>query len=128
MPDRTAPNKSQIMRRAWSLFRQSLARFSRSAFGACLRRAWHEAKNAPVTPLATLRAVMGCEEGLGRDAVIERLTLARNCARSQAARYRNAGRPVSWSAAKHRSADVCRLGSIEFILAREIAARDGVPA
>ncbi|OYW61977.1 MAG: hypothetical protein B7Z30_00575 [Rhizobiales bacterium 12-68-15] len=121
-------SKRSLMRRAWHLFRQSMARFSRPAFGACLRRAWDEAKNAPVTPLATIRAVMGCAEGIGRDELIQRLTMARTCARAQVARYRNAGRPSNWSAGKHRSADMCRLASIEMILTREISARDAAAA
>ncbi|WP_274774108.1 hypothetical protein [Aquabacter sediminis] len=120
-------NRASIMRRAWSLFRQSMASYSRAAFAACLRQAWYEAKNAPVTPISAIRTVMGCSEGITRDELIERLEVALRAARAKAALYRRAGRPTNWSAAKYRSADICRVGQLEYILKREIAARDGKP-
>ena len=58
-------NKSLLMRRAWSLLRQSMRPYSRELFGACLRRAWAEAKNAPVTPYATLQRYAMVRFGVG---------------------------------------------------------------
>lgn len=122
------PKLSHLMRRAWSLLRQSMQPFSRGLFGTCLRRAWAEAKSAPVTPYATLQRVAVVPFGAGRDEAIRNLELARDAAKARLGLYRHAFDPASWSAAKHRSADICRLGNIEAILAREVAARDGRPA
>lgn len=121
-------NKSLLMRRAWSLLRQSMRPFSRELFGACLRRAWAEAKNAPVTPYATLQRYASVSFGAGRDEVIHRLELAHASAKARLNLYRHAPDPASWTAAKHRSADTCRLGMIEVLLAREVAARDAIAA
>lgn len=81
------PALPQIMRRAWSLFRQSMAPYSRPAFAACLRRAWHEAKNATVTPISAIRTVMGCSEGITRDELIDQLEVTLRAARAKAALY-----------------------------------------
>jgi hypothetical protein len=52
--------KSQVMRRAWAIFRQTycypqikFARIGRACFGYCLRRAWAEARKAAQTAAAT---------------------------------------------------------------------------
>lgn len=122
------PNLSHIMRSAWRLLRLSMRPYSRPVFGDCLRQAWEGARNAPVTPLADLQRWITVSGAETRDVVIQKLELARNSARARCGLYARAGAPTNWSAAKHRSADIQRLGGIEAILAREIAARDATAA
>lgn len=91
-------NRASNMRRAWSLLRQSMAPpYSRAAFAACLRRAWHGGKNAPVPPISAIRTVMGYSERITRDELIERLEVALRAARVKSALYRRAGRRANWS-------------------------------
>lgn len=122
-------NRQVVMRRAWSLFRQSMQRFSRSAFGACLRQAWVEARNTPVNSWEVLlRAGALIGRGMGRDEVIQRLEAALRVARGKVAQYRRAGEPRDWATARYRSNDLMRVANIEAVLEREIAGRDGVRA
>ncbi|MFS8037715.1 hypothetical protein ACI7BZ_12275 [Xanthobacter sp. AM11] len=116
------PNLSHIMRRAWSLLRQSMAPYSRPAFAAHLRQAWHEARNAPVTPWDVLQRYIVVSRGAHRAEAIGKLEDALAVARSRSAQYSRAGAPASWSGSKHRSADLMRLANVEAILRTEKAA------
>ncbi|QRG07926.1 hypothetical protein EZH22_06065 [Xanthobacter dioxanivorans] len=116
------PNLSHIMRRAWSLLRQSMAPYSRPAFAAHLRQAWHEARNAPVTDWAVLQRFIVVSRGAHRAEVISKLENALAVARGRTAQYRRVGAPTSWTAAKHRSSDLMRVANIEAILRAEKAA------
>lgn len=118
----TVPNLSLIMRRAWSLLRQSMAPYSRPAFAAHLRQAWHEARNAPVTPWGVLQRYVPVARGSDRAEVIRKLENALAEARSRAAKYSRAGAPSSWTAGKHRSNDLMRVANVEAILRAEKAA------
>lgn len=115
-------NKSLLMRRAWSLLRQSMAPYSRPAFAAHLRQAWHEARNAPVTDWAVLQRYIVVSRGAHRAEVIRKLENALAEARSRAAKYSRAGAPTSWTAGKHRSSDLMRVANVEAILRAEKAA------
>lgn len=115
-------NKKRIMGRAWSLLRQSMAPFSRPAFAECLRRAWHEAKNAPVTPWEVLQRYVAVARGASRAEVIRNAECQLSRARATMARYKNAPEPRSTYAARKRSADIQRLGALERIVAAEKAA------
>ncbi|GLI24564.1 hypothetical protein GGQ86_004255 [Xanthobacter flavus] len=116
------PSLSHIMRRAWSLLRQSMAPYSRPAFAAHLRQAWREARNAPVTPWDVLQRHVSVARGSDRAEVIRRAENALAAARSTAARYRNAPEPRDAYAARKRSADIQRLATLERIVAAEKAA------
>lgn len=115
-------NLSLIMRRAWSLFRQSMAPYGRPAFASCLRQAWNEARNAPVTPWDMLQRFVSVPRGAHRVVVIRQAELALASARARMARYSRAGAPANWSAAKHRSADLMRVANLKAIVAAEKAA------
>ncbi|MFG1263633.1 hypothetical protein [Xanthobacter aminoxidans] len=115
-------NLSHIMRRAWSLLRQSMQPYSRSAFAAHLRQAWHEARNAPATDWAVLQRYIVVSRGAHRAEVIGKLENALAEAGSRSAKYSRAGAPASWSAGKHRSNDLMRLANVEAILRAEKAA------
>ncbi|WP_029555204.1 hypothetical protein [Xanthobacter sp. 91] len=115
-------NKSLLMRRAWALHRQSMAPYSRAAFAAHLRQAWHEARNAPATDWAVLQRYIVVSRGAHRAEVIGKLENALAAARSRSAKYSRAASPASWSAGKHRSADLMRLANVEAILRTEKAA------
>lgn len=116
-------NRKMVMGRAWSLLRQSMAlRFDRATFADCLRRAWAEAKDAPVTAYAILQRRASVPLGAGRADVIHRLELALAAARARAALYRGAGAAATWSAAKHRSADFMRVANLESLIAAERSA------
>ncbi|MFG1277874.1 hypothetical protein [Xanthobacter autotrophicus] len=115
-------NKSLLMRRAWSLLRQSMAPYSRAAFAARLRQAWEEARNAPVTDWAVLQRYVSVPRGCHRAEVIRRAECALNAARITAARYRNAPEPRDAYAARKRSADIQRLNALELIVRDEKAA------
>lgn len=116
------PNLSHIMRRAWSLLRQSMAPYSRPTFAAHLRQAWHEARNAPVTDWAVLQRYIVVSRGAHRAEVIGKLENALAEARSRSAKYSRASAPTSWSAGKHRSNDLMRVANVEAILRAEKAA------
>lgn len=116
------PNLSHLMRRAWSLLRQSMAPYSRTAFATHLRQAWHEARNAPVTPWEVLQRFLFVERGTSRVEVIRRAELALASAHSRAAMYRRVGAPRDAYQAKHRSADIQRVAALEHIVAAEKAA------
>ena len=116
------PNLSHIMRRAWSLLRQSMAPYSLPAFAAYLRQAWHEARNAPVTDWAVLQRYIVVSRGAHRAEVIRKLENALAEARSRSAKYSRAGAPTSWTAGKHRSNDLMRVANVEAILRAEKAA------
>lgn len=119
----TTISKKDVMRRAWSLFRQSMVlRFDRAAFAAHLRQAWEEVRNAPVTPWAVLQRYVSVPRGTHRAEVIRRAECALNAARITAARYRNAPEPRDAYAARKRSADIQRLAALESIVAEEKAA------
>lgn len=128
-------NLSHIMRRAWSLLRQSLQPYSRPAFAAHLRQAWREARNAPVTDWVVLQRYIAVSRGAHRAEVIGKLENALAEARSRSAQYSRAGATASWTAGKHRSADLMRAANVEVILraekdaaslsARYTAKRDG---
>lgn len=114
--------KSEVMSRAWSIYRLSLAvRFSRAAFAACLRRAWADLRQpeAPVTPWEVLQRYTVIPRTLPRAEVITRLESALRVAQGRAAQYARAAAPRSWSAAKHRSADLMRVANLTAILAAE---------
>lgn len=114
---------SQVMRRAWSLFRQSMAlRFDRAAFAGFLRQAWAEAREAPVTEWAVLQRYVICQKGMARGEIIARAETALAAARSLAAGYTRAGAPRDWYAAKKRSADIMRVANLEAIVRAEKAA------
>ncbi|MEP9355027.1 hypothetical protein ABLE93_15670 [Xanthobacter sp. KR7-65] len=115
-------NKSLLMRRAWSLLRQSMAPYSRPAFAAHLRQAWHEARNAPVTPWEVLQRYVSVARGCDRAEVIRRAEHALAAAHITAARYRNAPEPRDAYAARKRSNDIQRLAALERIVAAEKAA------
>lgn len=117
-----ALSRSQIMRRAWSLLRQSMAPYSRPAFAAHLRQAWEEARNSPVTPWEVLQRYVSVPRGCHRAEVIRRAEFALNAARITAARYRNAPEPRDAYAARKRSADIQRLNALELIVRDEKAA------
>ena len=112
-------DKAHLMRRAWSLFRQSMASFTRLAFATCLRRAWHEAKNAPVTPWEVLQRYVSVARGSSRAEVIRHAEFALSRARATMARYKNAPEPRSTYSARKRSTDTQRLGALESIVAAE---------
>ena len=113
-------DRKMVMRRAWSLFHQSMAlRFDRAAFAACLRQAWADAKEAPVTPYATLQRYAMVRFGAGRTEIIAKLEIALVSAQARARRYDNAAEPANWRAAKFRSADIMRAANIESILRTE---------
>ncbi|MDI4655537.1 hypothetical protein [Xanthobacter autotrophicus] len=116
------PNLSQIMRRAWSLLRQSMAPYSRPTFANHLRQAWEEARNAPVTPWEVLQRYVSVPRGSHRAEVIRRAECALNAARITAASYRNAPEPRDAYAARKRSADLQRLNALELIVRDEKAA------
>ncbi|MFG1364064.1 hypothetical protein [Xanthobacter versatilis] len=116
------PNLSQIMRRAWSLLRLSMAPYSRPTFAAHLRQAWEEARNAPVTPWEVLQRYVSVPRGCHRAEVIRRAEHALNAARITAARYRNAPEPRDAYAARRSSADIQRLNGLELIVRDEKAA------
>jgi len=118
-------SKSQVMKRAWAIYRTGLVvRFSRAAFAAALKQAWEDLKrpDAPVTPWEIIRKYAGMPRTLPRGEVIARLESALAVAQSQAAQYSRAAAPRSWSAAKHRSADLLRVANITAILRAERAA------
>ena len=115
-------NLSQIMRRAWSLLRQSMALYSRTAFATHLRQAWREARNAPVTPWDVLQRYVSVARGSDRAEVIRRAEHALAAARITAARYQNAPEPRDAYAARRRSSDLQRLSALERIVAVEKAA------
>lgn len=115
-------NKSLLMRRAWSLLRQSMAPYSRRGFAAHLRQAWHEARNAPVTPWEVLQRCMPIQRGVSRTEVIRQAELSLAAAESRAALYRRVGSPRDAYQAKHRSADIQRVGALHRILTAEKAA------
>lgn len=116
------PNLSHIMRRAWSLLRRSMTPYSRPAFAAHLRQAWHEARNAPVTDWAVLQRYIVVSRGAHRAEVIGKLDNALAEARSRSAKYSRAGAPTSWTAGKHRSNDLMRVANVQAILRAEKAA------
>ncbi|WP_374254144.1 hypothetical protein [Xanthobacter sp.] len=115
-------NKSLLMCRAWALHRQSTAPYSRPAFAAHLRQAWHEARNAPETDWAVLQRYIVISRGAHRAEVIGKLENALAEARSRSAQYSRAGAAASWSGSKHRSNDLMRLANVEAILRTEKAA------
>ena len=111
------------MKRAWTIFRMSMQRFNRPAFGAALRQAWTEAKNAPVNSWdALMRSGAILMRGMPRSEVIQRLDAALKVARANAARYSRAGTPRDWATARYRSNDIMRVANLEALLARELAA------
>ncbi|WP_296581689.1 hypothetical protein [Xanthobacter sp.] len=117
--------KAKVMRRAWAIYRAGLVvRFSRSAFAAALRQAWEDLRqpDAPVTPWEIIRRYAGMPRTLPRGEVIARLESALTVAQGRAAQYSRAAAPRSWSAAKHRSADLLRVANIAAILRAERAA------
>ncbi|QRG05919.1 hypothetical protein EZH22_23320 [Xanthobacter dioxanivorans] len=117
--------KSEVMRRAWRVYRLSLAvRFDRAAFADCLRQAWADLRqpDAPVTPWEVLQRYTVIPRTLPRGEVITRLESALRVAQGRAAQYARATAPRSWSAAKHRSADLIRVANIEAIVRAEKAA------
>lgn len=117
--------KTQVMNRAWAIYRQSLAVcFSRAAFAACLRQAWADLRqpDAPVTPWEVLQRYTVMPRTLARAEVIARLESALRVAQGRAAQYARAAAPQSWSAAKHRSTDLMRVVNLEAIVAAEKAA------
>lgn len=116
-------DRSSVMKRAWTIFRLSMQRFSRPAFGAALRQAWTEAKNAPVNSWdALMRSGAILIRGMPRSEVIARLDAALKVARANAARYSRAGAPRDWATARYRSNDIMRVANLEALLARELAA------
>ncbi|MEP9355995.1 hypothetical protein ABLE93_20670 [Xanthobacter sp. KR7-65] len=119
----TTIDRKSVMRRAWSLFRQSMAlRFDRAAFAAHLRQAWAEAREAPVTAWPVLQRYVICHRGMSRAEIIARAELALATARSRFAGYSRAAAPRNWSAGKHRSADMMRVANLEAIVRAEKAA------
>lgn len=119
-------SRQAVMRRAWSLFRQSMQRFSRPAFGACLWQAWSEARDAPVNSWEDLQRVSAhIGRGMGREEVIRRLESALWVARGKVAQYRRAGEPRDWATARYRSSDLMRVANLEAVLGREVAAGVG---
>lgn len=117
-------DRKQIMRRAWSLTRQAMRPFSRALFAGFLRRAWDEARNAPVTPWLILQRWAVVSIGSTREEVIRQLQLSLACAQGQADKYIRCRRPVDAWARQKRSDDIMRMANIEACLFREIAARD----
>ncbi|MFG1421723.1 hypothetical protein [Roseixanthobacter liquoris] len=115
-------DKSLLMRRAWFLCSQSMQRFTRLGFAACLRQAWNEARNAPVTPWEVVQRYVSVPRGCHRAEVIRRAEHALNAARITAASYRNAPEPRDAYAARKRSNDIQRLAALERIVAAEKAA------
>lgn len=117
-------DRKMVMLRAWNLFRGSMIRFSRAAFAECLRKAWSDLRNAPVTAYPVLQRYATVAFGAPREEVIRALERALAFSRSSMARYSRAGGPAGWSAGKHRSADIQRVCGLETLLATEKRAAD----